>query len=174
MRHRVLKGSYMDPQAIIDNFRRNVTEHYFDMNGRVRRSEFWYFVLACFVVYLIAAILDGILRTGLLSAVVGLGLLLPTAGLGARRLQDIGKNGQLVWAWVALALINLVMALLIGLMGPMGAFGFLVFFFSIGWLINLAGLVIAIVLIYFWAQPGTVGPNQYGPDPKSGTASSTL
>ena len=160
----------MDPQAIIDNFRRNVTEHYFDMNGRVRRQEFWYFVLACFVVFLGAAIIDGIIHTGLLTAVVGLGLLLPMAGLGARRLQDIGRNGQLVWIWVLLSAINWVLALILVISGPMGALGFLYFFFTIGWLINLAQLVISIVLIYFWAQPGTVGSNQYGPDPKGGVA----
>jgi uncharacterized membrane protein YhaH (DUF805 family) len=161
----------MDPQAIIDNFRRNVTEHYFDMNGRVRRQEFWYFVLACFVVFLAAAIIDGIIHTGLLTAVVGLGLLLPMAGLGARRLQDTGRNGQLVWIWVALSALNWVLALVLVVSGPMGALGFLYFFFTIGWLINLAQLVISIVLIYFWAQPGTVGSNQYGPDPKGGVAS---
>jgi uncharacterized membrane protein YhaH (DUF805 family) len=163
----------MDPQVIIENFRRNVTEHYFDMTGRVRRQEFWYFVLACFVVFLAAAIIDGIIHTGLLSAVVGLGLLLPMAGLGARRLQDTGKNGQLVWIWVALSAVNWIMALILAISGPMGALGFLYFFFTIGWLINLANLVIAIVLIYLWAQPGTVGPNQYGPDPKGGMAAAT-
>lgn len=160
----------MDPQAIIENFRRNVTEHYFDMNGRVRRQEFWYFVLACFVVFLAAAIIDGIIHTGLLTAVVGLALLLPMAGLGARRLQDTGKDGKLVWIYVVLAAINWIMALILVISGPMGALGFLYFFFTIGWLINLAELVIAIVLIYLWAQPGTVGPNQYGPDPKGGMA----
>ncbi|MGN6517669.1 MAG: DUF805 domain-containing protein [Rhizomicrobium sp.] len=160
----------MDPQAIIENFRRNVTEHYFDMNGRVRRQEFWYFVLACFVVFLGAAIIDAILHTGLLTAVIGLALLLPMAGLGARRLQDTGRNGQLVWIYVILAAVNWIMALVLVISGPMGALGFLYFFFTIGWLINLAELVIAIVLIYLWAQPGTVGPNQYGPDPKGGLA----
>jgi uncharacterized membrane protein YhaH (DUF805 family) len=71
---------------------------------------------------------------------------------------------------VVLAAINWIMALILAISGPMGALGFLYFFFTIGWLINLAELVIAIVLIYLWAQPGTVGPNQYGPDPKGGVA----
>ena len=48
----------MDPQAIFDNYRRAVTQHYFDMAGRVGRSEFWYFVLANFVFAIIAAILQ--------------------------------------------------------------------------------------------------------------------
>jgi len=157
----------MEPQAIIDSFRRNVTEHYFDMQGRVRRQEFWYFILACVVVFIVAAILDAVIRSGLIVAVVRLALLLPIAGLGARRLQDTGRNGSLVWIWVVLAAM---IALLLSLSGPLGALGFLWFFFSIGWLLSLAELVIAIVLIYFWAQPGTVGPNQYGPDPKGGFA----
>jgi len=160
----------MDPQAVIEVFRRNVTEHYFDLQGRVRRQEFWYFILACVVVFVVAAILDAIIRTGLIAAILRLALILPIAGLGARRLQDTGRNGQLVWIWAALAAINGVIALLVALSGPFGALGFLWFFLSIGWILSLAELVIAIVLIYFWAQPGTVGPNQYGPDPKGGTA----
>ena len=160
----------MEPQAIIESFRRNVTAHYFDMQGRVRRQEFWYFILACVVVFIAAAILDAVIRSGLIVAVVRLALLLPIAGLGARRLQDTGRNGSLVWIWVVLAAINAVIALLLSLSGPLGALGFLWFFFSVGWLLSLAELVIAIVLIYFWAQPGTPGPNQYGPDPKGGFA----
>lgn len=160
----------MDPQAIIEVFRRNVTEHYFDMQGRVRRQEFWYFILACVVVFIVAAILDAVIRTGLIAAVVRLALILPIAGLGARRLQDTGRSGQLVWIWVALAVINGLIALLLSLSGPFGALGFLWFFFSIGWLLSLAELVIAIALIYFWAQPGMAGPNQYGPDPKGSAA----
>ncbi|MFL5238625.1 MAG: DUF805 domain-containing protein [Rhizomicrobium sp.] len=160
----------MEPQAIIESFRRNVTAHYFDMQGRVRRQEFWYFILACVVVFIVAAVLDAVIRSGLIVAVVRLALLLPIAGLGARRLQDTGRNGSLVWIWVVLAAINAVIALLLSLSGPLGALGFLWFFFSVGWLLSLAELVIAIVLIYFWAQPGTPGPNQYGPDPKGGFA----
>ena len=160
----------MDPQAVIDNFKRNLTEHYFDMQGRVRRQEFWYFVLACVVVFIVAAILDSVIHSSLIVAIVRLALLLPLAGLGARRLQDTGRNGSLVWIWVVLALINSAILLLLSLSGPFGALGFLWFFFSIGWLLSLAELVIAIVLIYFWAQPGTIGPNQYGPDPKGASA----
>jgi uncharacterized membrane protein YhaH (DUF805 family) len=35
-------------------------------------------------------------------------------------------------------------------------------------LIGLIPLVGAIILIYWFAQPGTSGPNQFGPDPKAG------
>ena len=47
----------MDLQAIFDNYRRTLAEHYFDMNGRVGRGQFWYFILASFVAGLIVLIL---------------------------------------------------------------------------------------------------------------------
>jgi len=158
----------MDFNAIIEMFRRNVTEHYFDMSGRVGRKEFWFFALACVVVLIAAAIIDAIIGFGILRPLVGLALLLPTAGIGARRLQDTGRNGTLVWILVILSAIMQVVALLTALAGPFGALAFLGLFLMFGWLImliSLAALVMAIVLIYFWIQPGTAGPNQYGPQP---------
>ena len=160
----------MDPQAVIEVFRRNLTEHYFDLNGRVRRQEFWYFVLATFVIYIAAAIIDAVVHTGLLGAVVGLALLLPMTGLGARRLQDTGQNGSLIWVWTIASGIMQVIALLTAISGPFGVLAFLYMFLAVGWLISLIALVVSIALIYFWVQPGTVGPNAYGPDPKAGDA----
>ena len=51
--------------------------------------------------------------------------------------------------------------------GPFGVPGLLVFWGSIAVLLNLVALIALVALIYFWVQPGTVGPNQYGPDPKA-------
>jgi uncharacterized membrane protein YhaH (DUF805 family) len=161
----------MDPNAVIEVFRRNLTEHYFDLKGRVSRQEFWYFILASVVVYIAAAIIDAVIRTGLLVPIIALGLLLPMTGLGARRLQDIGRNGQLVWVWAIANLVMQLIGLLTVLSGPMG---FVYFFFAIGWLITLISLVtliVSIALIYFWVQPGTVGANEFGPDPKAAAPS---
>jgi len=163
----------MDPQAVIEVFRRNLTEHYFDLKGRVGRQEFWYFILACVVVYLAAAIIDSVIRTGLLMPLVALALLLPTTGLGARRLQDTGRNGSLVWVWALISVVTQVFALMTFMAGPYGAVGAWYFILTLGWLIlliNLAMLAVSIALIYFWVQPGTVGPNEYGPDPKATAA----
>jgi len=163
----------MDPQAVIDVFRRNVTEHYFDLKGRVSRKEFWYFVLASFVVYIGAAIIDAVLRTGLLTLAVSLALLLPTTGLGARRLQDTGRNGQLVWLWMFGWFVARILGLIALMSSPYGAMDAWYLAFTTGWLIslvNLAAFAISVVLIYFWIQPGTAGPNEYGPDPLAGAA----
>jgi uncharacterized membrane protein YhaH (DUF805 family) len=157
----------MDPNAVIEVFRRNLTEHYFDLKGRVSRQEFWYFVLASFVVYVAAAIVDAVIRTGLLVPLVALALLLPMTGLGARRLQDIGRDGTLIWVWTIATGIMQLIALLTAISGPFGALGFLYFFFSVGWLISLVALVASIALIYFCIQPGTAGTNEFGPDPKA-------
>jgi len=168
MHNRIATGDIlMDPNAVIEVFRRNLTEHYFDLKGRVSRQEFWYFVLASFVVFVAAAIVDAVIRTGLLGPLIGLALLLPMTGLGARRLQDVGRNGQLIWIWTISSAFMQVMSLLTAISGPFGALGFLYFFFTIGWLVSLVALVASLALLYFCIQPGVVGANEFGPDPKA-------
>ena len=159
----------MDFNKLWQNFMDTVQNHYMDFAGRVPRAQFWYYILVAVVISVAAAIVGGVVGTTLVSAVVSLGLLLPNAGMAARRMQDTGRNGQLVWIWVIVGAIYGVISLLIGLAGPFGAVAFLAFFFTIGWLINLAMLVITIAIIYFCAQPGTAGDNVYGPPPPAWT-----
>jgi uncharacterized membrane protein YhaH (DUF805 family) len=159
----------MDAQAIaraaIEIYRRNLTEHYFDMNGRVSREEFWVFILASVVVGIAVGVVANILNLYLLSSLYGLAMLLPTAGLAARRLQDTGKPGATVWIAVIPAAIVAAIGFLFALGGLVGALGFLLFYLTIGWLINLVALIAVIYVGYLCAQPGVVGPNQYGPEP---------
>lgn len=156
----------MDPKKIAEHFQDVIKNHYFDMNGRVSRPDFWYFALACFVVGIVAAILNPF-TLGLLSPLVSLALLLPSAGMAARRLQDTGRNGQLVWIYVGISVLYLLMALAVAGTGPLGALSFLYFFLTIGWLINLVLLVVVIAIIWFACQPGDPLPNAYGPPPVS-------
>ncbi|MBV9332130.1 MAG: DUF805 domain-containing protein [Alphaproteobacteria bacterium] len=162
-----------DPQIIIEIFRRNVSEHYYDMNGRVSRAEFWLFVLASFVVTLVAQIVGSVIGFGtLLGALVNLALLLPLTGLGARRLQDTGKPGSTVWIAILPIAISRICAVLLGLAGPFMWLG-LFFLWPILTLVSLAALIAAIYVGWLCAQPGTPGPNQYGPVPPDPVASST-
>lgn len=157
----------MDFQAIFDNFRTTVTDHYFDMNGRVGRAQFWYFVLANFAFAIVAAILGGVTFLPL-AALYNLAMLLPTAGMGARRLQDIGRDGKLIWIFIFAAFISQLLAVVTALSAlTLGGMGFLFFGPSIALLglLNLAVLVAMVVLIYFWCQPGDPGSNAYGPPP---------
>jgi uncharacterized membrane protein YhaH (DUF805 family) len=154
----------MDPQAIFNNFRRNVTEHYFDLHGRVGRPEFWYFVLANFVFAIIAAILQS--ATFLpIATLYNLAMLLPAAGMGARRLQDTGRDGKLIWVFIFAALLSQIIALFAALSFYGLGLPLAILYGGVAVLINLVLLVAVVVLIYFWCQPGDPGPNAYGPVP---------
>jgi uncharacterized membrane protein YhaH (DUF805 family) len=154
----------MDPQAIFDNYRRTVTQHYFDMTGRVGRSEFWYFVLANFVFAVIAAILQRVTFLPLL-AIYNLAMILPAAGMGARRLQDIGRDGKLIWIFIIAGFISQgISALAMMSFMVLGFLSFLLFG-PLVMLISFAFLIICLVLIYFWCQPGDPNANAYGPPP---------
>ncbi|MFO1247729.1 MAG: DUF805 domain-containing protein [Alphaproteobacteria bacterium] len=154
----------MDLQAIFDNFRRTVTEHYFDMNGRVGRAQFWYFVLAEIVGAIVMAIIQSVIFLPLV-AIYNLALLLPAAGMGARRLQDTGRDGKLVWIFIIVAFVSQALAAMTLMGAMMTGFLFLGPALALSGLISLALLVVSVVLIYFWCQPGDPGPNAFGPPP---------
>lgn len=152
----------MEPQAIIDNFRSIVTKHYFDFEGRVGRQEFWYYVLAYVVLFIGLAVVQHILFIGhFLTMLLTLTFLLPNLGIGVRRLHDIGRSGWWILIGVvpgALIISSMMFAFLLG------GLGLMLFTGSLLWLVSLAA---AILLIYWYAQPGTSGANQYGPAPTS-------
>ena len=153
----------MDVQAVWLNFHNAVVNHYFDMRGRVGRPQFWYFVLAYFVISILAAILQGIIWLPV-AAFFHLAILLPLTGMGARRLQDIGRDGRLVWLLfflvAATQIVGVITALAFVLTGPLG----LIFAPGLG-LAGVATMIVSLVLIWFWAQPGDAHDNAYGPPP---------
>jgi uncharacterized membrane protein YhaH (DUF805 family) len=154
----------MDLQAIFDNWRRTVTDHYFDMNGRVGRGQFWYFVLANIAIAIVVAIVQSITFLPLLF-LFNIAMLLPMAGMGARRLQDVGRDGKLVWVFMIAGFISSVISMITMLsIATLGFLGFL-FFGPLAILIHLVLLAACIVLIYFWVQPGDASDNAYGPPP---------
>jgi len=158
----------LDINQLWKNFVDTVTKHYMDFDGRVRRTQFWHYILVYFVVGLGVSIVGGILVMPGLRSLYGLALLVPTLGITARRLHDIDKPTS----WVLILAIPFALEILLGVLALVSVFLFPIFFLVAGLatLISLLMLVALVVLIYFCAQPGTVGPNQYGPDPKSGAA----
>lgn len=155
----------IDFNKLWQNFLDTVTNHYFDTAGRIGRAQFWYFVLVECVIFIGLAIIQSVLWTHLLTALGGLALLLPNAGMAMRRIQDTGRSGAVVWAWIIPAAILQVITLLAALGSVAGALVFLAFFFTFGWIISLIALIAAIAVIYFCAQPGQLESNQYGPPP---------
>lgn len=154
----------MDFQAVFDNYKRIITDHYFDMNGRVGRAQFWYFVLANICAAILASIVGGIIRLPL-GELYNLAVLLPATCLGARRLQDIGRNGMLAWAFLIVAAVTQIIGVLMAISLFFTGFFGLIFFAPSMTILGLLCLGIGVVLIYFWCQPGDPGPNAYGPPP---------
>jgi uncharacterized membrane protein YhaH (DUF805 family) len=154
----------MDPQAIFENYRSVVTQHYFDMKGRVGRSQFWYFMLANLVFAFLAAILQSVTFLPLF-ALYNLAMILPSSGMGARRLQDAGRDGRLIWVFVIAGFISQLFSAAAMMSGFLLGSLSLIFFGPLVILVNLVFLLALIVLIYFWSLPGDSGNNAYGAPP---------
>lgn len=77
---------------------RAVLDKYSDFSGRARRSEYWYWSLALFIVYVVAIILFEIVKAlGIIVYVlVVLAALVPSLAVGVRRLHDTNKSGWLL------------------------------------------------------------------------------
>lgn len=157
----------IDINKLWQNFVDTISNHYTDFSGRVGRAQYWYYVLVYVVVAVIVSVVGSIVGLGGgLRGLYSLALLLPNVGMTARRLQDTGRPGT--WAW--LLAVPLGLAVLTGILAfstwfALGLFAFWLVLAPLMTLLGLASLVVAAVLIYFCVQPGTDGPNAYGPVP---------
>ncbi len=153
----------MGVQAVWDNYRNTIENHYFDMRGRAGRSQFWWFVLANLVASILAHMLGRALHLPL-GALYNLAVLLPAMSLGARRLQDIGRDGKLVW--ILLIVVGVAQITDIFMALTWFLHGFFAVLFAPGLtVVGIITFVTVIVMIYFWVQPGDAGDNVYGPPP---------
>ncbi|MDF1608745.1 DUF805 domain-containing protein [Hoeflea sp. YIM 152468] len=85
---------------------RTCFQKYATVEGRARRSEYWWFFLFAFVANVILSLIDGVLfgNAQVLSGIFGLAILLPSIAVGARRLHDTDRSA---W-WLLLILIPLI------------------------------------------------------------------
>ena len=124
----------------------------FDVHGRSRRSEFWWFVVLQGVFLLIASA-AGPTALIVVSAII----IVPYTTLAIRRMHDTGRSG----AWVFWLLYAPQLPQLLGLLllsqGSLGAWLTLT---TISTFVAFPCVVIAIVL---FAMPGDATPNAYGP-----------
>lgn len=67
-----------------------VLKKYVEFKGRAGRPEFWWFVLANFVVALLVSIIAGTIKVPMLATLYSLAVLLPSLAVAARRLRDAG------------------------------------------------------------------------------------
>ena len=115
---------------------RKAAARYADFRGRASRPEFWWCVLAIWIIGFVAQFLDRLIfgraigpegfDGGPVSFLLVILVLLPGLALAVRRLHDSGRSG---W-WLLLEFIPVI-----------------------GWLL----------LLFFYVQRSDPGPNRFGP-----------
>lgn len=138
---------------------------YLTTDGRIGRQTFWMGVLGLFVAAIVVSVILGVILGWQTTAgqwaffLVQLALAYPSYCLMAKRFQDRDKPATFAAAVIG---INIVLSLLtiLGVGGPPEAPN------ALGWIMNAIGVVIGIwILVELGILRGTVGTNQYGPDP---------
>ncbi len=124
-----------------------------NVKGRSPRSEYWWFVLFWFILYVISG--ASVVQTGFIIAFI-LVTLAFYGGLiivGVRRLHDLNATGMFI-------LIPVVGDMVTGVFNSTTYFdpNLLTIISRLNWIIKL-------VFICVFCHKGTEGPNRYGPDP---------
>jgi uncharacterized membrane protein YhaH (DUF805 family) len=138
---------------------------FMSMEGRIGRQNYWIGLVILIVIGIIISQLIAFLfgYTSLLARLLNfiyvIAIAYPAYALMAKRFQDRGKNGTLAGILIGLSILGALLGLF-GLTGdPLAPNTF-------GTILGLATLVVAIwYLIELGFLRGTVGANEYGPDP---------
>lgn len=138
---------------------------FMSMEGRIGRQNYWIGLVILVVIGIIISQLIAFLfgYTSLLARLLNfiyvIAIAYPAYALMAKRFQDRGKNGTLAGILIGLSILGALLGLF-GLTGdPLAPNTF-------GTILGLATLVVAIwYLIELGFLRGTVGANEYGPDP---------
>jgi uncharacterized membrane protein YhaH (DUF805 family) len=100
----------------------SVLTNWNNFSGRACRSEFWYFVLATFLVSIIISIIEiatGMVdiesaEMGILSIIFTLLLFVPSLSVTARRLQDRGWSGW--WQLLYLTIVGIFVIIVLNIL----------------------------------------------------------
>ena len=100
----------------------SVLTNWNNFSGRACRSEFWYFILATFLVSIIISIIEiatGMVdiessEMGILSWIFTLFLFVPSLSVTARRLQDRGWSGW--WQLLYLTIVGILVIVVLNIL----------------------------------------------------------
>lgn len=100
----------------------SVLTNWNNFSGRACRSEFWYFILATFLVSIIISIIEiatGMVdiessEMGILSWIFTLLLFVPSLSVTARRLQDRGWSGW--WQLLSLTIVGILVIVVLNIL----------------------------------------------------------
>jgi uncharacterized membrane protein YhaH (DUF805 family) len=152
----------------------------FGFSGRINRAKWWLAFLISAIIGVVASIVSGVTSYGVGAAVTLLAFIPQfwiSLAASVKRLHDLNRTGGwLVLFYLGPALLVIVFFVIAGIdvlaallsdkaLDP-------VIFARVGITGAIIGLLIFILgvwsLIWFGCLRGTVGPNQYGPDPLEG------
>jgi len=161
----------------VDWAKRPIVEKYADFTGRASRSELWWYVLALVVAFVVVRIVESIVGIGHmifysygpLTILLWLATIVPSIAVGIRRLHDTDRSG---W-WILLPIVPYCLGLVLGGGAMMagaatGSGAGMMAGAGIAGIFMLLAFVADIVIIIFYALPGTAGDNRYGPPPLGG------
>jgi uncharacterized membrane protein YhaH (DUF805 family) len=126
-------------------------EKFFTISGRARRSEYWYFILFTFLVYIAMA--------AIFFAVAGL------------RAIDSGELSAIGWIMIIIFGLIVIWMYVAGICAMVRRFhdrdmsGWWVLGVTLGGMIPYIGFLISIGALVLMALKGTEGENRFGPDP---------
>ncbi|MEI8000868.1 MAG: DUF805 domain-containing protein [Actinomycetes bacterium] len=84
--------------VLVNAWKRVVLENYANFQGRANMPEFWWFVLANFIVYVVLGLILASVSSIFfyLFILYAIGIIIPNLAVAIRRLHDTGKSGWFI------------------------------------------------------------------------------
>jgi len=135
---------------------------FFNFNGRVNRAKFWIAALIFAAINVVMAVLDYVTDQSVvfqaLNSMLGIVILISSIAVGVKRLHDRNKSGWYLLLFYLVPSILVVIGVLIG--------AFVEDSTIIATVLGLLAFAIGVwAFIEMGCLRGTIGVNQYGPDP---------
>jgi uncharacterized membrane protein YhaH (DUF805 family) len=135
---------------------------FFKFDGRANRAKFWIAALVFAVINVVLAILGYVMDQSVvfqaLNSMLGIVILIASIAVGVKRLHDRNKSGWYLLLFYLVPSILVVIGVLIGAFMEDSAI--------IATVLGLLAFAIGVwAFVEMGCLRGTVGVNQYGPDP---------
>ena len=135
---------------------------FFNFNGRVNRAKFWIAALIFAAINVVMAVLDYVTDQSVvfqaLNGMLSVVILISSIAVGVKRLHDRNKSGWYLLLFYLVPSILVVIGVLIG--------AFVEDSTIIATVLALSAFALVVwAFIEMGCLRGTVGVNQYGPDP---------